>query len=94
MTELPAFSFLDAKILAQLAALLLIWIQWSKDLIPEGYIKYYSLASAGVFIFLVDLASRGSLYPTLALYAIVAASATGLGYNILTAQKSSSKSSK
>jgi hypothetical protein len=92
--DLPNFDFLDAKLLASLGALLLIWIQWSKDILPTDnakVIKLFSIVSAVVFSVLIYFGAQGNLYAKLALYAIVAASASGLGYQVLTIPKANGK---
>ena len=87
MTDVMEFKFLDPQVLAQLAALLIIWVQWSKDFVPENLTKQYSLACSLVFTYMVDLGLKGNLYSKLALTALVAASITGLGYKVLTSPK-------
>lgn len=87
---LPAFTFLDPKVLAQLIALLLIWVQFIKEYIPDKWIKLFSMGSALVFIFLVDSCTGGPCSAVIPswiaqpiLYAVVSASAAGLGYKAL-----------
>ncbi len=90
---LPDFAFLDPKILASLIGWLLIWVQFWKDHIKDELIKSFSLASALVFIFLVDSCIGNGcskiIPPWIAkpiIYAAIAAPAAGLGFKMMTSK--------
>lgn len=78
------FSFLDMKMFGQLIVCLLLWVQWTKDIIPEKIVKPWALAWSFFFAIVVDFASKGNVWSKIALYGFLVASAAGLGYKALT----------
>lgn len=85
-------SFLDMKILASIIFVLLGWIQWTKEYIPDITIKdkTVSLVKVWTLISAFGISYLGNVcagivfsWPKLILYAITASSLSALGYEIL-----------